>query len=140
LKSLMTNLPPPVLLPKRLHFKPKIPLSRASQFRNDINDTLVVKVNLVMLGDSFKRANLFGRIWQYVKRQIVDVVPEDLAMCQFDCRKGQCTQDEWEACERRIRKGAGEFFPDSPHLVSDFARPAGAEKHTRKAVTQIAAV
>ena len=88
-----------------------------------------------MLGNRFRRGNPFLRIWQYVKRQIVDIVPEDLAICQFDCRKGQCTQDEWDACERRIRKGAGEFFPDAPLRVSDCAQSAGAEQVTQKAAT-----
>lgn len=53
------------------------------------------------------------RLWQLVKRQIVDDAPEDLAICEFDCRHGQCTQDRWDNCKRRIRKGAGELFPDS---------------------------
>ena len=57
--------------------------------------------------------NPFKRLWQFVKRQVVDDASEDLTICEFDCRKGQCTQDEWAACERRIRKGAGELFPDS---------------------------
>ena len=47
----------------------------------------------------------FRRLWQLVKRQIADDVPEDLAICEFDCRKVQCTQAEWIACERRIRMG-----------------------------------
>jgi hypothetical protein len=59
------------------------------------------------------RAISFQRLWQFVKRQIVDDTPEDLALCEFDCRKGQCLQDEWETCGRRILKGAGELFPDA---------------------------
>jgi hypothetical protein len=64
------------------------------------------------------------------KRQIIDDAPEKLAICQFDCRKGQCLQDEWETCDRRIRKGAGELFPDArlekPHQF-DPARSDKAE-------------
>ena len=67
-----------------------------------------------MSEDRSRRGNSFHRLWQFVKRQIVDEVPEDSAICQFDCRKGQCQQREWETCDRRIRKGAGELFPDSP--------------------------
>jgi len=52
------------------------------------------------------------RLWQLMKHQILDDAPEDLAICEFDCRKEQCTQDEWARCERRFRKGAGELFPD----------------------------
>jgi predicted TIM-barrel fold metal-dependent hydrolase len=28
-----------------------------------------------------------------------------------DCRKGQCTTEEWEKCERRLRKAGGELMP-----------------------------
>jgi hypothetical protein len=66
-----------------------------------------------MSQDNSRRGNPFNRLWQFVKSQIITDVPEDLAICQFDCRKGQCMQDEWDQCDRRIRKGAGELFPDS---------------------------
>ena len=54
----------------------------------------------------------FRRLVRFVKRTIVTDVPEDLALCEFDCRRGQCQQDEWDTCDRRIRKAAGELFPD----------------------------
>lgn len=60
-----------------------------------------------------RRNNSFHRLWRFVRRQIVDDLPEELVICEFDCRKGQCQQDQWETCDRRIRKGAGEFFPDA---------------------------
>jgi curli biogenesis system outer membrane secretion channel CsgG len=53
------------------------------------------------------------RLAQFVKRNIVDDVPEDIAVCEFDCRKGQCMMGEWAACNRRTRKASGELFPDS---------------------------
>ena len=56
---------------------------------------------------------IFHRMWQFVKRQVVDEAPADLAVCEFDCRKEQCLQSEWETCERRISKGAGELLPDA---------------------------
>jgi hypothetical protein len=65
------------------------------------------------LGTRTRNRNLVGRLWQFVKRQIIDDAPEELAICQFDCHKGQCTEAEWKTCERRVRKGAGELFPDS---------------------------
>jgi hypothetical protein len=64
-------------------------------------------------GERFTRKNQFRQLWQIVKRQIVDDAPEETAICQFDCRKAQCMRAEWDACERRIRKGAGDLFPDS---------------------------
>jgi len=41
--------------------------------------------------------NSFHWLRQFVTRQIVEVAPEDLAICEFDCRKTQCTKAEWEA-------------------------------------------
>jgi len=57
------------------------------------------------------RGNPFGRLWKFLTRQAVDDVPEDVGICEFDCRKQQCMHDEWASCERRKRKGSGELFP-----------------------------
>ena len=62
--------------------------------------------------DQSMRGNPFRILWQFVRRHATGDVPEDLAICEFDCRKGRCMQDEWETCDRRIRKGAGELCPD----------------------------
>jgi hypothetical protein len=68
----------------------------------------------VLMKDAPRGWSLLDRLWQTVKRQIITDVPEDVVMCQFDCHKGQCIQSEWERCARRIHKGAGELFPNSP--------------------------
>jgi hypothetical protein len=54
------------------------------------------------------------QLWQRLKRQWITVVPDDIAVCEFDCRKGQCLYDEWDSCERRISKAAGELMPPTP--------------------------
>jgi hypothetical protein len=42
------------------------------------------------------------RLWGWIKEQIVQDVPEHLAICEFDCscvrecRENQCTLREWE--------------------------------------------
>lgn len=51
-----------------------------------------------------------AHILRWLKQQVEDV-PDDLALCEFDCRKVQCTSDEWATCERRINRAAGELFP-----------------------------
>jgi hypothetical protein len=56
----------------------------------------------------------FQRLAQFVKRGIVGDVPDDISLCEFDCRKGQCTLGEWAACDRRISKASGELQPDNP--------------------------
>jgi hypothetical protein len=55
--------------------------------------------------------NLPQKIWDWLRRQFVDEVPEGDALCEFDCRKPQCTEGEWEVCSRRLQHGAGEFMP-----------------------------
>jgi hypothetical protein len=52
-------------------------------------------------------------VWQWIKDQVIREVSEEDAICEFDCRKQQCTLDRWEACERRLAKGAGELMPPS---------------------------
>ncbi|MGO9274516.1 MAG: hypothetical protein ACLQOO_30515 [Terriglobia bacterium] len=81
-----------------------------------------------MSEDRSRRGNSFHRLWQFVQRQIVDDAPEDFAICEFDCRKGQCQQEEWDTCDRRIRKGAGELFPDSRLSRPDPLKTGGADE------------
>jgi hypothetical protein len=49
--------------------------------------------------------------FQLVQNQIIQDVPEDIAICEFDCRTGQCTQSQWESCERRLNRAEGELMP-----------------------------
>jgi hypothetical protein len=51
------------------------------------------------------------RFWQRIKNQIVQDVPAEIALCEFDCRKQQCTEREWQTCPRRIAQAAGELMP-----------------------------
>lgn len=51
------------------------------------------------------------RVWRWIKDQIVQDVPQESALCEYDCRKGQCTAEEWETCERRLNKAQGELMP-----------------------------
>lgn len=46
-----------------------------------------------------------------IKDQLVRDVPDEVAVCEFDCKKNQCLDGEWISCERRA---AGELKPDSP--------------------------
>jgi hypothetical protein len=52
------------------------------------------------------------RFWQWLKDQIATDVPEADGLCEYDCRKPQCNQEEWATCERRISKAAGELWPE----------------------------
>jgi hypothetical protein len=87
-----------------------------------VNDKKYTKTYEDAMAEKQQRVNIteqalknpFKRFLEFVKRQIVDDIPEHLTLCEFDCAKGQCTRDEWATCERRITKAAGELFPNSP--------------------------
>ena len=71
-------------------------------------------VNPFVPENRFRREKPFLRMLKYVKRQIVDDVPEAIALCQFDCDRVKCLLDEGHACERQIHKSAGELIFASP--------------------------
>lgn len=43
-------------------------------------------------------------LWRRLQAGIVGDVPERDALCEFDCRKRQCTVGDWNTCERRLRE------------------------------------
>ena len=43
-------------------------------------------------------------VWQKLKPLVVAEVPADSAACEFDCRKLDCTEKDWQNCSRRIQK------------------------------------
>jgi len=55
--------------------------------------------------------NFLQNIWDWVREQFAGWVPEDDALCEFDCRKPQCREGEWEICTRRLQRAAGELMP-----------------------------
>jgi len=55
--------------------------------------------------------NLLRNIWDWARGHIVSEVSEDDALCEFDCRKPQCVEGEWEYCTRRLQQAAGELMP-----------------------------
>ncbi|MEL7083063.1 MAG: hypothetical protein AAGM36_01070 [Cyanobacteria bacterium J06597_1] len=42
---------------------------------------------------------LFPSLWN----QISTPVPPENAVCEFECRELECSQEEWEHCERRLK-------------------------------------
>ena len=52
-----------------------------------------------------------ARLWQWLKGQFVGGVPDEIGLCEYDCRKHQCTMGEWETCDRRLNQAAGELTP-----------------------------
>ena len=52
-----------------------------------------------------------SELGNWAMEQSVAEVPADLALCEFDCRKSECSRDEWVDCKRRISSAAGELTP-----------------------------
>jgi hypothetical protein len=58
--------------------------------------------------------NIFASLARHatwLKHQWVMEVPEDLALCEFDCRRQQCLFEEWACCQRRMSNASGELLP-----------------------------
>jgi hypothetical protein len=79
---------------------------------------------------------LHKKLWQWLKGQIAQDVPDADGLCEYDCRKQQCTEEEWATCERRINKAAGELWPEpSPAPrgeTSPSAKPSQAVQQSRE--------
>jgi len=39
------------------------------------------------------------KLWQWIKNGIVQEVPAGLSVCEFQCRRPQCTVTHWRGCE-----------------------------------------
>jgi hypothetical protein len=50
------------------------------------------------------KLSLQARNW--VAAQIIQDVPGDIVLCEFACRKIQCSSEEWATCARRLELAA----------------------------------
>jgi hypothetical protein len=57
-----------------------------------------------MVDGNEPKAPLLARLGKWLRLQVVREVPEDIATCEFDCTKPECTQGEWESCPRRLAR------------------------------------
>ncbi len=44
---------------------------------------------------------MFGKMLEWFKRPVARV-PEDVAVCEFECDKLECRLEDWENCKRRL--------------------------------------
>jgi hypothetical protein len=59
---------------------------------------------------------LLRRLVDLVLSRIIQEVPEGIRICEYDCRRVQCSQGEWETCERRLNHARGELMPEHETL------------------------
>lgn len=45
---------------------------------------------------------MFGKLRNWVKISVAKV-PDDIAVCEFECRTNECRLLDWAHCERRLR-------------------------------------
>jgi hypothetical protein len=45
---------------------------------------------------------MFSAFLQWLLK-FVPEVPEEIAVCEFDCRKTECLMGHWAQCERRLK-------------------------------------
>jgi hypothetical protein len=45
-------------------------------------------------------SGVFGRLRDWFRSQVQDV-PVEAELCEYDCRKQECTEEEFATCERR---------------------------------------
>jgi len=53
--------------------------------------------------DSFKK-RVADTARRWLKEQVIEDVPDDLARCEFGCGKSECRIGQWETCERRLEE------------------------------------
>jgi hypothetical protein len=51
---------------------------------------------------SVHRLGLLAKFWRSLKERFVGDAPIELEVCEYECRKPQCLQGEWEHCQRRL--------------------------------------
>jgi hypothetical protein len=56
-----------------------------------------------MSDSSHGRNGIVARIRLWLRGEVVDDVPPELAACEFQCRVHECLHDKWESCENRLR-------------------------------------
>lgn len=62
------------------------------------------------------------RVGDWVLGQIVQDVPAEIGLCEFDCRSSDCSPAELEECERRQCRAKGELMPHGPRPHEPAAR------------------
>lgn len=45
---------------------------------------------------------MFGKMFEWFRVPVAEV-PDDIAICEFECGKTECQVGDWLHCERRLR-------------------------------------
>ena len=56
-----------------------------------------------MSGSTPSRSSSRASLSHRLKSMLFSEVPREIAICEFDCPRNQCTHGEWATCQRRIQ-------------------------------------
>jgi len=45
---------------------------------------------------------MFDKLLRLLKNPVSEV-PEEIAVCEFDCSETECRSGDWQSCERRLQ-------------------------------------
>jgi hypothetical protein len=51
------------------------------------------------------------RLARWLRSQIGQVVPQDMVVCEFECKETTCTSADWNECRRRREMTPGGVDP-----------------------------
>ena len=52
-----------------------------------------------------EKASTLRTAWRLIKNQWIQEVPEEISICEFECRNPECQGAQWVACQKRLRDG-----------------------------------
>jgi hypothetical protein len=102
-----------------------------SSFLQDIKSYLASGLAISVRQESKKEMTLVGlrtsiiELCRWLKAQWIAEVPDELALCEFECRKSECSFDGWANCVRRISqtpKGPGPLRHSADGLLHSLER------------------
>ena len=83
-----------------------------------------------------RKTRFVRKVWEFLASKWIGEVPDDIACCEFNCRKLYCEQGEWETCEHRLKyMAAGQTLAEKgpqEHQASDTERENIGESAPRK--------
>ena len=57
-----------------------------------------------------------GKLVARIRGLIIGKVPDEIAMCEFECTKTTCLAADWEACGRRRARKVIAYPPGAPSV------------------------
>jgi hypothetical protein len=49
-----------------------------------------------------EKSGLLHRIRSSLSRKLVAQVPDEMSCCEFECRRTECLEGEWDQCRQRL--------------------------------------